>query len=96
MTVPERLLDASDLEPPEPLMRALALLAELPHGDYLRMKHRREPFLLYENLESKGFAYKVLAGRDTPCEIFVWHQGDAEAEASALDATTGLAPFAGD
>ena len=42
----ERVLDVSDLEPPEPLERILDALDQLGTGDWLHVRHRREPFPL--------------------------------------------------
>jgi len=44
----EVLLDASEMEPPEPLVRTMELAESLEPGNYLRFRHRREPLLLYE------------------------------------------------
>lgn len=46
----ERRLDVSDLEPPEPMERILDALDEMPAEDCLRVRHRREPYPLYNNL----------------------------------------------
>jgi hypothetical protein len=77
----ERCLDVSDLEAPEPLMRTLAEVAGLRDGEYLRMVHRREPLLLYENLESKGFAHITRGGEGEACQVFIWREDDAGAGA---------------
>lgn len=80
----ERLLDVSDLEAPEPLMRTLAEVEGLREGEYLRMIHRRDPLLLYENLQKKGFAYDTRSGEDEACQVFIWRRDDATAERDAL------------
>lgn len=72
----EYLLDAQEMEPPEPLVRALELMESLQGGDYLRLRHRREPFLLYDNLEQGGFEYLACSGTDAAFEVFVWRKGD--------------------
>ena len=89
MTV-ERVLDVSDLAPPEPLERALEAVRELPPGGYVRMLHWREPLLLYPLLEEQGLRWTTRAGRETAYEILIWRRGDAEAEAAAL--ATGTRP----
>jgi uncharacterized protein (DUF2249 family) len=76
----ENTLDVSKLEPCEPLERTLAAIRELGKGDYLRVIHRREPHLLYPMLEKSGFAWRTCPGGPSQFEIFIWRQGDAEAE----------------
>jgi uncharacterized protein (DUF2249 family) len=76
----EHTLDVSKLEPCEPLERTLAAIQELGEGDYLRVVHRREPHLLYPMLEKSGFAWRTRPGGPSQFEIFIWRQGDAEAE----------------
>jgi uncharacterized protein (DUF2249 family) len=76
----EKRLDVSDLEPPEPLERVLAALDELGDGEFLHMLHRREPFLLYPELERRGFRYLTFLDRDHECEVFIWRSGDTAAE----------------
>jgi hypothetical protein len=78
--VREHLLDVSDLPPPEPLEQCLAALEVLPPGVYLRVLHRREPYLLYPILDEGGFAYVTVTGERAPLEIFIWRRGDAAAE----------------
>lgn len=76
----ERLLDVSDLEPPEPLERVLTALDELGDGEFLHMLHRRDPLLLYPELERRGFRYLTTFERDYECEVFIWRDGDTVAE----------------
>ncbi|HJX11124.1 MAG TPA: DUF2249 domain-containing protein, partial [Candidatus Binatia bacterium] len=57
--MPERVLDVSDLPPPEPLEQVTAALGNLAPGDYLRILHRREPLLLYPWLEEHGFVWST-------------------------------------
>lgn len=75
----EYLLDATYMEPPEPLVRALEMAEVLEAGDYLRLRHRREPCLLYDNLNQRGFAYITRAGIDVAFEVFIWREDDAVA-----------------
>lgn len=78
----EVLLDVSDLEPPEPLVQTLAAADRLQPGQYLRMLHRRDPCLLFGNLDEGGFSYLQREGKKTAVEVFIWRQGDAVAEAA--------------
>ncbi len=81
----ECFLDVSDLEPPEPLVRALAEIDKLKTGQYLHMRHRREPCLLYPNLEQRGFAHLTrVSGLDF--EVFIWRRDDSAAGQAACAA----------
>jgi len=82
VAVTERLLDVSDLEPPEPLQKALAVLDTLGPGEYLRFWHRRAPELLYPILDKRGFQHHTHRGPRTPVEVLIWRCGDSEAEAA--------------
>lgn len=80
----ECLLDVSDLEPPEPLQRVLQALDELGDAEYLHVLHRREPLLLYPELQRRGFRYLATFERDFECEVFIWRDGDTAAENACL------------
>ncbi len=58
----------------------MAAAASLAPGDWLRVVHRREPHLLYPLLERGGFSWHTRPGGDAGYEIFIWRQGDPEAE----------------
>lgn len=88
----ECVLDARDMEPPEPLVRALKMAQSLEGGDYLRLRHRREPFLLYDNLEQGDYEYLTCSGVDVAFEVFIWRKGDAEALAAVQQQADKLAP----
>ena len=80
----EVLLDVSELEPPEPLTLTLEAAEELQAGQYLRMLHRREPCMLYGNLDDNHFKYYQRKGSTTAVEVFIWAENDTEA-ATAVD-----------
>lgn len=84
----EVLLDVSDLEPPEPLVHTLEAAEALAPGQYLRMLHRRDPCLLYGNLENNHFKYLQRKGATSAVEVFIWRENDAEA-ASAVRSIVG-------
>ncbi len=75
----EILLDVSDLSPPEPLELTLETADRLLPGQYLRMQHRRDPCMLYGNLENNGFKYSQREGSTTAVELFIWREDDAQA-----------------
>lgn|GEM_PF-6116107 len=68
----QRLLDVTDLPPPQPIERVLDALADLPAGDKLRVRFPMEPVLLYPMLRSMGMRWKRV---DTPgdrIELLIW------------------------
>ena len=91
----ERRVDVSELEAPEPLIRVLDEAERLAPGEYLHMYHRREPCLLYGNLEERGFAHDTRQGNGVACEVFIWRRGDETAAAAACAAADGLPPGEG-
>ena len=78
----EMVLDVSDLAPPEPLTRTLQAAEQLAAGQYLRMLHRRDPCMLYSNLEDNGFKYFQREGSTSAVELFIWREEDDEAAAA--------------
>ena len=84
-------LDVSELEPPEPLALTLESAARLQPGYYLRMRHRRFPCLLFDDLGKQGFRHLVRGGHDIACEVLIWREGDLEA-ARAAEATAKELP----
>ncbi|MEP6473181.1 MAG: DUF2249 domain-containing protein [Gemmatimonadota bacterium] len=52
-------LDVRNLEPPEPMVRTLTALAELPAGGTLVQINSRVPQFLLPQLEERGFRYEV-------------------------------------
>lgn len=67
-----RIVDVSELEPPEPLTVALEAVRELSGDELLVLRHRREPFPLYTMLAEMGFSYNVRKGTVTPVEVVIW------------------------
>lgn len=86
----ECFLDVTDLEPPEPLVRALDAVRKLSDGQYLHLKHRRKPCLLYENIQPLGFESDTRDGGGGMCEVFIWKTGDEAAETAARRAAKAL------
>jgi hypothetical protein len=72
----ERRIDVSALEPPEPLTRILDALDDLDPDDWLRVRHRREPYPLYGMLRDMGFAWRTRWDAEG-LEMLVWHAGRA-------------------
>lgn len=68
----EQLLDVSGLEPPEPLEQILDALADLPQGDWLRIKHRRDPVPLYSMLAKMDYQWETHHLGPDDFEILIW------------------------
>ena len=84
----EVVLDVSELEPPEPLVLTLEAAEELLPGQYLRMLHRRDPCMLYGNLDDNHFKYYQRKGTSSAVEVFIWQENDDDA-AAAVQAIIG-------
>lgn len=55
----ELVIDARDLEPPEPMELAVAALEELQPGQQLRFLIHRQPYPLYDLLRRYHYHYEV-------------------------------------
>jgi hypothetical protein len=66
-----QILDVSALEPPGPLERILDALTDLPQGQALCVRHRREPFPLYDLLRRMGYRWRS-RGEEGRFEILIW------------------------
>lgn len=67
-------VDVSALAPPEPMTIILTHLAKLTAQECLLVKHRREPFPLYEKLSKAGFSYHCVAHTDDDITLYIFHQ----------------------
>lgn len=76
----EIVIDVHELQPPEPMQRALDALDSLADGQYLKIIHRMQPFPLYDILSDNGFKYKVTDGEISAFDIYVWRAKDKAAE----------------
>ena len=83
----------SELEAPEPLLRAVELVESLPRGDYVRFRHRMNPCHLYSVLEEIGLSWDLRRGEVAECELFIWHVDDKLAEAAARKVAETLLPW---
>jgi TusA-related sulfurtransferase len=66
-----RLIDGRDLQPPEPLERALAELATLAPGEELVLLLRCEPLPLYSILDQNGYRHRSEHRADGTNEIHI-------------------------
>jgi TusA-related sulfurtransferase len=55
MKSPDVFVDARGLEPPEPLVRILEAISNLPNNAELHARTDRRPMHLYAQLEQRGF-----------------------------------------
>ncbi len=52
-------IDVSDLVPPEPLVRIMEALEDLPSGGRLLVHHVRRPVHLYPQLDQSGYRHQT-------------------------------------
>jgi hypothetical protein len=78
-----RVLDVSELAPPEPMERILAELDSLAAGEFLRVLHRREPWPLFPLLEQRGFAHAMRPCQPPGFAILIWRATDPVAATAA-------------
>ena len=64
-------IDARDLEPPEPFERVMEALTTLEPGGQITLILNREPFPLYRALELNGYRYKPTHFPDGRVEILI-------------------------
>lgn len=88
--MPERVLDVSELEAPEPLLRAIETVQTLEPGEFLRFCHRMKPCHLYRFLDENGFHSDTRHGNDYECEVFIWRDGDEVAAGEAQELAAEL------
>ena len=81
-----RVIDAFNLDPPEPLQLAMAAIDDLAIGEFVCLKVSREPLMLYPLLISQGFSHISRTTSPSGYEVFIWCTNDEAAESSALAA----------
>jgi uncharacterized protein (DUF2249 family) len=67
-------VDVSGLAPPEPMIVILSYLSELTARQCLLIKHRRQPFPLYEKLNDAGFSYHCVTHSQDDITLYIFHQ----------------------
>ena len=77
MVIPtdEILVDARDLEPPEPMEKVMQTLALLRPGQSIRLLLHREPFPLYAILAQRGYHHSAQMAADGSYVILI-HPAD--------------------
>lgn len=67
-------VDVSGLAPPEPMTVILNHLSKLTAQQCLLIKHRRQPFPLYEKLNDAGFSYHCVTHSQDDITLYIFHQ----------------------
>lgn len=75
-TASEILVDAHDLEPPEPMEKVMQTLALLRAGQSIRLLLHREPFPLYPLLAERGYRHLTRMEADGSYVILI-HPAEA-------------------
>ena len=71
--LPGLLIDGRDMQPPEPLEKALAALETLPVGGELRMLLYCHPVPLFNILRNSGYVWQENCLADGTHEILIRH-----------------------
>jgi len=67
-------LDVRGLEAPEPLERILEAAEGLSYGSVLRVRHHREPLILFDVLAERGFGFRSNQMNPDDWEIKIWRK----------------------
>jgi len=65
-------IDVSELEPPEPMTKILYALSTSLPSQCLHINHRREPFPLYDKLNTAGWQYLCRPIAPEQFHIFIY------------------------
>lgn len=68
------ILDVRDLEPPEPMVRTLEMLATMPRGKTLVQLNVRVPQFLLPKLDEQGFVYEIREQSSDLVRLFIRHK----------------------
>lgn len=78
-------LDARGWEPPQPMLRVLELVDQLPSGKKIIMLLHCEPRPLFRILGNTGFHHRCRYVPEGYFEITIWHAADTDAASASLD-----------
>jgi uncharacterized protein (DUF2249 family) len=67
-------LDVRGLEPPEPLERVMEAAEQLAYGDILRVHHHRNPLILFDLLDERGFVHRSEEVESDHWEVRIWRK----------------------
>lgn len=71
-------IDVSELVPPEPMMKILNALEELPSGGQLIVHHVRRPMHLYPRLDELGYAHTTTELAPDQIELVIQKTANAQ------------------
>jgi TusA-related sulfurtransferase len=71
---PDIVIDAREMEPPEPFVATMDALDAMPTGQTLLLILNREPHPLYRALHKQGYGYQVDITADFTFEILIWRK----------------------
>ncbi len=69
--VPDRVVDITELVPPEPMIKVLTALEEMAPGQTLLVNHLRRPIYLLQVLDERGYPYRVEEGQGERVQIYI-------------------------
>ena len=70
----EIVLDVSEFEAPEPLIRAVVALESLKEDEILLFVHRMNPRHLFNEIAVRGLFYTVIADEPNRFELKIWRE----------------------
>lgn len=70
----DKIIDAREMEPPEPMVLTLEALDTLGPDEKLLLILTREPHPLYRKLQALGFAHETAITLQGTVEILIWRQ----------------------
>ncbi len=71
-------IDVSQLAPPEPMTAILSALTSLEINQCLQVRHRRQPFPLYEKLNQAGWDHHCIEFEKDKYLIYFFKISDAQ------------------
>ena len=72
------LVDAREMEPPEPLVRVMEAVDQFKSTEKVVMLHRHKPCQLLDKLDAKGLKHNTIEFEDGSVEITIWQETNAD------------------
>lgn len=73
-TPADKIIDAREMEPPEPMVLTLEALDTLGPDEKLLLILTREPYPLYRKLQTLGFTHQTEVTLQGTIEILIWRK----------------------
>ena len=70
----DKIIDAREMEPPEPMVLTLEALDTLGPDEKLLLILTREPYPLYRKLQAIGFTHRTDITMQGTIEILIWRK----------------------